>query len=192
MKKIVLLIFVFISLNANSQVGFEQYYSEKQLLALLQLAKTNWDQLEAYGILAVHYKETNKDSLAGVYLNKVKATTADGKDVKLKARSLWWDNRYESDTVKAHRYIDWATSNNLIEDKIAGYVELTSINIHIDLKVAEQNILTAKTLWEGWKKDSASKDSLKLEVFKQLAHVYIHKQDGVKTEIGRASCRERV
>ena len=181
MKKIVLFIFVFISLSANSQVGFEQYYSEKQLLTILQQAKTNWDRLEAYAMLAVHYKETNKDSLAGIYLGKVKAITADGKDVKLKARSLWWDNRYESDTVKAHRYIDWATSNNLIEDKIVGYVELASINIHINLKAAEQNILTAKTLWEGWKKDSVSKDSLKLEVFKQLGHVYIHKRDGVKT-----------
>ena len=63
MKKIVLFIFVFISLSANSQVGFEQYYSEKQLLTILQQAKTNWDRLEAYAMLAVHYKETNKDSL---------------------------------------------------------------------------------------------------------------------------------
>jgi signal transduction histidine kinase len=181
MKKIVILIFVFISLSANAQVGFEQYYAEKQLLGILQQAKTNWDQLQAYGMLAVHYKQTNKDSLAKVYLGKVKSMAADGKDVKLKAKSLWWDNYYESDTMKAQRYIDWATSNNLIEDKIVGYVELASINIHINLAVAEQNILTAKTLWDGWKKDSASKDSLKIEVFKQLAHVYIHKKDGVKT-----------
>ncbi len=181
MKKIVILFFIFISLYAKSQVGFEQYYAEKQLLGILQQAKTNWDRLQATGMLAVHYKETNKDSLAKVYLAKTKAMAADGKDVKLKASSLWWDNYYESDTVKAQRYIDWATSNNLIEDKIAGYVELASINIHINLAVAEQNILTAKTLWEGWKKDSASKDSLKLQVFKQLAHVYIHKKDGVKT-----------
>ena len=78
MKKNIILGFVFISLSANSQVGFEQYYSEKQLLAILQLAKTNWDKLEAYGMLAVHYKQTNKDSLAGVYLGKVKAMTAAG------------------------------------------------------------------------------------------------------------------
>ena len=181
MKKIVILFFIFISLSANSQVGFEQYYAEKQLLTILQQAKTHWDQLQAYGMLAVHYKQTNKDSLAKVYLGKAKAMAADGKDVKLKARSLWWDNYYESDTAKAQRYIDWATRNNLIEDKIVGYVELASINIHINLAVAEQNILTAKTLWDGWKKDSASKDSLKIEVFKQLAHVYIHKKDGVKT-----------
>ena len=181
MKKIVIFFFVLVSLSAKSQVGFEQYYAEKQLLTILQQAKTNWDRLQATGMLAVHYKETNKDSLAKVYLGKVKAMAADGKDVKLKARSLWWDNYYESDTVKAQRYIDWAASNNLIEDKIAGYVELASINIHINLAIAEKNILTAKTLWEGWKKDSASKDSLKIEVFKQLAHVYIHKKDGVKT-----------
>ena len=116
MKKIVIFFFVLVSLSAKSQVGFEQYYAEKQLLTILQ-----------------------------------------------------------------QRYIDWAASNNLIEDKIAGYVELASINIHINLAIAEKNILTAKTLWEGWKKDSASKDSLKIEVFKQLAHVYIHKKDGVKT-----------
>ena len=181
MKKIAIVFFVFISLSANSQVGYEQYYAEKQLLTILQQAKTSWDKLEAYGMLAVHYSQENKDSLAGVYLDKVKAIAADGKDVKLKARSLWWDNYYKYDTAKAQRYIDWATSNNLIEDRIVGYVVLTSINIHIDLKVAEQNILTAKALWEGWKKDSASKDSLKIELFKQLAHVYVHKKDGVKT-----------
>jgi signal transduction histidine kinase len=181
MKKIAIVFFIFISLGAKSQVGFEQYYAEKQLLTILQQAKTNWDQLEAYGMLAMHYQHTNKDSLAKVYLSKVKEIAADGKDVKLKARSLWWDDYYEPDTIKAQRYIDWATSNNLIEDRIVGYVVLASINIHINLAVAEQNILTAKTLWEGWKKDSASKDSLKIEVFKQLAHVYIHKKDGVKT-----------
>ena len=68
MKKIVILIFFFISLSANAQVGFEQYYSEKQLLGILQQAKTNWDQLQAYGVLAVHYKQTNKDSLARVLI----------------------------------------------------------------------------------------------------------------------------
>ncbi|MBL0067917.1 MAG: hypothetical protein IPP39_05315 [Chitinophagaceae bacterium] len=57
-------------------------------------------------------------------------------------------------------------------------MELASINIHINLAIAEKNT-DRKTLWEGWK-DSASKDSLKIEVFKQLAHVYIHKKDGVK------------
>ncbi|MBK6383143.1 MAG: hypothetical protein IPF69_06665 [Chitinophagaceae bacterium] len=76
---------------------------------------------------------------------------ADGKDVKPKARSLWWDNYYESDAVKAQRYIDWAASNNLIEDKIAGYVELASINIHINLAIAEK-YTDRKTLQEGWKK----------------------------------------
>ena len=132
MKKIVILFFIFISLSANSQVGFEQYYAEKQLLTILQQAKTHWNRLEAYGMLAMHYKQTNKDSLAKVYLGKAKAMAADGKDVKLKSRSLWWDNYYESDTIKAQRYIDWAANHNLIEDKIAGYVELASINIHIN------------------------------------------------------------
>ncbi len=85
MNKIVILFFIFISQYAKSQVGFEQYYAEKQLLAILHQAKTNWDQLQAYGMLAVHYKQTNKDSLSKVYLGKTKAMGADGKDAKLKA-----------------------------------------------------------------------------------------------------------
>src|SRR5204862_180375 len=31
-----------------------------------------------------------------------------------------------------------------------------------------------------WKIDSIGKDSLKLEIWKQLAHVYVHKRDGIK------------
>jgi signal transduction histidine kinase len=180
MKKFAVIITVFVSLTAQSQIGYEQFYSEKQLTAILQQAKTDMEQLDAYGMLAMHYKNAYRDSLANTYLEKVKAISADPKNVKLKARGLWWDNYYDPDTIKAKRYIDWATNNDLIEDKIAGYVELTRVNIHINLLKAEENILNAKKLWDNWKVDSISKDSLKLEIFQQLAHVFIHKRDGVK------------
>jgi signal transduction histidine kinase len=180
MKKIIVIVSFFSSLTAMAQRDREQFYSEKQLLAILQQARTSEDQLEAYGLLAKHYDNTFKDSLAKVYLEKLKAVFANTKNIKLKARGLWWDNYYAADTTKAQRYIDWATKNNLVEDKITGYVELTRVTIHINLVLAEQNILTAKKLWDEWKADSISKDSLKLEVLQQLAHVYIHKRDGIR------------
>ncbi len=180
MKKLVLISFLFSAVIAKAQIGFEEYYSEKQLLSILQKAKTPWDQLEANGILAKHYASMNKDSLARVYLDKVKSTVTKTNDVKLKARGIWWDNYFENDTIKVNRLIEWANKNNLVEEKITGYIELTRITIHINLTDAEQNALTAKKLWDEWKKDSVSKDSLKLEVLKQLAHVYVHKRDGVK------------
>src|SRR5436190_2234999 len=180
MKKYTCIFFIFLSLIARSQIRFELYYSEKQLTVILQQAKTNWDKMNAQGMLASYYKLSNKDSLALSYLKKLKSVAEGSKDVKLKARALWWDNYYDSDTTKAKRYIDFANKNNLIEDEIAGYVELTRINIHIKLDVAEQNALMAKKLWNEWKIDSIGKDSLKLEIWKQLAHVYVHKRDGIK------------
>ena len=180
MKRFIVIAFVFASLVVRSQIGYEQFYSEKQLLEILQQAKTSGDQLEPFGLLARHYNQVFNDSLSKVYLERLRSVYKDTKNGKLKARGLWWDNYYEPDTIKVQRYLDWANSNGLIEDKIAGYVELTRVNIHINLLKAEQNILTAKKLWDEWKVDSIRKDSLKLEVLQQLAHLYIHKRDGVR------------
>ncbi len=180
MRKLAGIIFLFFGFVSQAQFGFEEYYPEKDLQAILRKAKSNWDLVEANGMLALHYKATLKDSLSLVYLEKTKQIASTSTDPKLKARGLWWDNKYEEDTLKAGRLLEFATRNNLAEEKIVANVELTRINIHINLTVAEQNAMAAWKLWGEWKRDSVRKDSLKLEVLKQMAHVHIHKRDGVK------------
>ena len=98
MKKIAAIFFLMLCTRANSQVGFEEYYSEKDLLSFLQKAKTRPEQLDAAGVLAVNYKRVFKDSLASVYLTKVYAIAENSKDPKLMARAMWWDNRYKGDS----------------------------------------------------------------------------------------------
>jgi signal transduction histidine kinase len=181
MKKITTIFFLVLCINAKSQVGFEEYYSEKYLLANLQKAKDVSEQLDCSGILAVNYKRVFKDSLAAIYLAKAYKIAADSKDVKLMARAIWWDNRYDGDTIKVIKHLRYAQQNNLKSDEVIAYINLTDYYIHDNLALAEKNGLNAKNLLESWKADSVTKDSLKVEVFGVLAHAYIHKKDGVNT-----------
>ena len=180
MRRLTIICCLLFTLDAYTQLGFEPFYRDTELIALLQQAKTPEDQLEANGYLASNYKAKGKDSLAKTYLEKIRAIAAGSANIKIKSRALWWDNYYEPDTNKARRFIDFAVKNNLVEDRIVGHIELTRVYIHINLDDAEKNALTAKRLWDEWRTDSVHKDSVKLEVLKQLAHVYIHRRDGIK------------
>ena len=177
-KFIIVLLFhgVFV---AKAQIGYEDYYSEEDLLTNLQKAKKPSDQLDATGVLAVHYKGLTKDSLAAIYLSKTYQIAKSSNDVRLLARAIWWDNRYEGDTSKANQLLQLAAQNNLLEEKIIAYGLLAEYYIHYKLQPAEKNALAAKALLENWKKDTTRKDSLKLVIYNTLAHVYIHKDDGV-------------
>ena len=181
MRKIVTIFFLMLCTKANSQIGFEEYYSEKDLLSFLQKAKTHPEQLDAAGVLAVNYKRVFKDSLASVYLTKVYTIAQNSKDPKLMARAMWWDNRYKSDTLKSIKLLQFARQNSLIEEKIAAFMDLSDYYIHDNLSLAEKNALDAKSLLHDWKADSLTKDSLKLEVYSRLVHAYVHKRDGVNT-----------
>lgn len=180
MKQALTILMLFVSVTTSAQIGFEQYYTTRQLTERLQQAATNSDKLEAHGLLAVHYKSSGKDSLGKIHMEKARALVGETSLPETQARLLWWENYYKGDTVKARKYIDFAQAHKLYEEEIAGYVELTKHFIHINLDKAEQYILTSKKRLDEWKADSATKDSVKLLVFKQLSHVYVHKKDGKK------------
>ena len=181
MRKIATIFFLVLCTRANSQVGFEEYYSEKILLTNLQKAKSVAEQLDAAGMLAVNYKRVFKDSLASIYLTQAYRVAENSKDQKLIARAIWWDNRYESDTLKSIKLLQIGLQNNFTEEKIVAHMELSDYYIHGSLLLAEKNALGAKNLLDNWKTDSVAKDSLKLEVYNRLVHAYVHKKDGVNT-----------
>ena len=141
MKKIAAIFFLLLCIRANSQVGFEEYYSEKDLLSFLQKAKSPPEQLDAAGVLAVNYKRVFKDSFANIYLTRVYTIAKNANDPKLMARAMWWDNRYKGDTLKSIKLLQFARQSNLIEEKIAAYMDLTDYYIHNSLLLAEKNDL---------------------------------------------------
>ena len=167
--------------HAHAQVGYENFYSEKDLQTVLQHANTVAGQLDATGSLAVYYKQLYNDSLAAIYLKKVYSIAENSKDPQLMARALWWDNYYDGNIEKATRYLKYAEQHDLLKEEIAAHLSLNDIYIHTDVALAEQNAVSAKRELDSWRNDTLGKDSMMLQVNYAFAHTYIHKNDGVKT-----------
>ena len=180
MKRVSLFIFLLISLNAYTQLGFESYYSSEELLASLQRAKTVSEKLEANGILAVHHKWRFQDSLANKYFKEVNKIADESKDVRLIGRAIWWENYGESNIARAGKLLSYAKQHQLKKEEIAAHLFLAEFNIHHNLPESEKNALEANRLLDTWVKDTVEKDSMRLYVYKSLTHAYIHKRDGVK------------
>jgi signal transduction histidine kinase len=181
MRKLLTSFLLLLALSAKTQIGYEDFYSEKDLLTNLQQAKTLMVKLDATGCLAVHYKKLYKDSIGNVYLKKVYAIAENSENAELMARALWWDNYYDEGVEKATKHLTYAEQHNLRQEEISAHLALSDIYIHKDLSLAEQNALSAQNLLNSWRKDTLEKDSMLLEVSYRLAHAYIHKKDGVKT-----------
>ena len=178
----------FCSGTAKAQVFYPTFYPEQELLASYQQAKTEGEQMDAAGILALHYRSKFQDSLSSVYLQHVHRVASVANNPKLSAKVLWWDALVSSGNTaydetkqavaKANSLLDFAIKKHLYPEAIAAKLLLADINIHKGLKLSEQHALDAKRLLEEWNIDAARKDSLKLEVYYRLAHVYIHKKEG--------------
>ncbi len=181
MRKFISILLLFQACIAKAQIGLEDFYPEKDLKAILLKAKKPAEKLDAAGMLATHYKTIFKDSLAALYLDNVNKIAAAGNDVKLEARAMWWDNRYEEDTTKVNKLLQFARQNKLARDEIIARLDLAEYYIHNQLSVAGQNALEASALLNKWKTDTTQKDSVKLTVYEVLTHVYIHKKDGVNS-----------
>ncbi|HEU5165848.1 MAG TPA: ATP-binding protein [Chitinophagaceae bacterium] len=181
MRKYLFFLFLLVALKVSAQVGYEDFYSEKDLQKILQNAKTITEQMDATGSLAVYYKRHFKDSLADLFIKKIPGFIKDSNDHQLVARSLGWDVSFESNKEKAELYLQYAEKYNLLQDKISAYLTLSDVNIHQDLFLAEQNALDAQTVLGDWKKDTLGKDSVRVEIYYRFAHAYIHKKDGIKT-----------
>jgi hypothetical protein len=189
--KIASIIFIFFcACTANAQVFYPTFYPEKELLASFQQAKTPAEQMDAAGVLGLHYRSKFQDSLSSAYLHLVYRIASVTNDQKLLAKALSWDARVSAGSTaydetkqtveKANNLLHFATQKGLHLEAITAKLLLTDINIHEDLKRSEQYALDAKQLLINWNTDSTRKDSLKLEVYYRLAHVYIHKKEGEK------------
>lgn len=188
--KIASFILVFCSSTVKAQVFYPTFYPEKELLASFQHAKAPADKMDAAGVLSLHYKSKFQDSLSSVYLHLMYSISSEGNDQKLLAKALWWDAEVSAGSTaydetiqaitKANNLLLFAIKKKLYSEAIAAKLLLADINIHKGLKLSEQYALDAKQLLDDWNIDSTKKDSLKLEVYYRLTHVYIHKKEGEK------------
>jgi hypothetical protein len=171
-------------------VFYPTFYPEKELLTGFQHAKTPVERMDAAGVLALHYRSKFQDSLSSVYLHILYRVAGVANDQKLVAKALWWDAQVSAGSTaydetkqaiaKANSLLHFAIKKHLYAESIAAKLLLADINIHKGLKLSEQYALDAKDLLDDWNIDSTRKDSLKLEVYYRLAHVYIHKKEGEK------------
>src|SRR5689334_8520457 len=190
MRIVLILMSVLFAGTVNAQIGHEDFYSAKQLELKLKLAKTVVEQIDAFGCLAVHYKSLRNDTLKKFYLSQVYSIAQNTKDVKATGRALWWglyfessvydDWDYEACEKKAGELFQYAEQHNLMKERISGNLIMSDVKVHQDITAAERYVLTAKSLLDHWKQDTAEKDSLRLLLYNNLAHVYIHKKDGIQ------------
>ena len=174
---------------AKAQVFYPTFYPERELLTSFHQAKTPAEQMDVAGVLALHYRSKFEDSLSSVYLNLVSRIASQKNDPKLVAKSLWWDaqvwacganDETKQAIAKANSLLNFALKRQLYPEAITAKLLLADINIYKGLKLSEQYALDAKKLLDDWHIDSTLKDSVKLEVYYRLAHVYIHKKEGEK------------
>ncbi len=184
----VILVF-FCTCTAKAQVFYPTFYPEKELLTSFQHAKTPAEQMDAAGVLALHYRSKFQDSLSSVYLHLVYRVASVTNDQKLLAKELWWNaqvsacgayDETKQAIAKANSLLHFAIKKHLYPEAITAKLLLSDINIYKGLKLSEQYALDAKQLLDDWNIDSTKKDSVKLEVYYRLAHVYIHKKEGEK------------
>lgn len=159
------------------------------MLASFQHAKTPAQQMDAAGVLALHYKSKFQDSLSSVYLHLLSNFSIASGDQKPLAKALWWDaqvcgcgayDETKQAISKANSLLQFGLKKHLYPEAITAKLLLADINIYKGLQLSEQFALDANQLLNEWNIDTSKKDSLKLEVYYRLAHVYIHKKEGEK------------
>ena len=144
MKFFLYAFFFLLSLTVRAQIGYEDYYSEKDLKSRIQYAKTLLDQVDANGMLAQHYKGVHQDSLGDFYYKKISDIAAHSNDNNVVGRALWWDMRYHEDTAKAISLLQYAEQYKQIGNAVAANLFLSGYYIHTDLSLAEKYVLAAK------------------------------------------------
>ena len=187
MKRIKIISLCFLIMGqCMSQFGYEEFYPESYWDAKFKQAATNTERINAAGELALFHMYLYRDSLSKIYLDSAYQTAAASQEPELIILAKWWDTyaHHESRTYDQLHYVTnaardlltYAERHNFPEYKIAAHNILSDINIHDDLKESENHAILA-----GLYIDEVPDDSLKIEVYYRLAHLFIHKKDYVSS-----------
>ena len=162
-----MVIFLFLCTGtAKAQLFYPTFYPEKELLASFQHANTPAEQINASGVLALHYKTKFQDSLSNVYMGLVYNIAGKTNDQQLLAKALWWDaqvwacgayDETKQAIAKANSLLQFAFKNKLYPEAITAKLLLVDINIYKGLKLSEQNAADAYRLLQEWKINSTGR-----------------------------------
>ena len=174
MRKLVLILSLFSTLTTKAQLDWEGFYSDKNLTTILQQAKSPKERIYALGLLA------SKTSAVDSIIQEIYSIAEKTGDQRLKASAFWWDaKRHDGDTVKVMKLFQFAQQNDLVNFRIAADVLMADYHTHHLLDIALQYANDANSLLEGWKTSKQEKDSIKIDVYRRLAHIYVHKRDWI-------------
>ena len=174
MKKFLMILCVLSGLAAKCQLGWEDFYSEKDFRIMFQQAKNSKERIFALGLLG--RKGLLKDSI----MREINAIADKGDDKKLKASALWWDAKlYDDDTTKMIKLFQFAEQTQLIPFQVAANLQLADYYIHHGSGRSLYYAKAADSLLERLHGTTKERDSLKIDVFRRIAHAYIHNDDAV-------------
>jgi signal transduction histidine kinase len=158
----------------------EDYYSENYHKANLQMAKTPEEQVEALGTIAVHYKNKHQDRLGDLYMKKISEVVNHSNDDVLKGRAQFWTLRFKNDTITSKNFLQFAKEHKQTENIIVAGLFLSYYYIHSNHFLSEKYVMDAEKALDEWKTDTANKDSVRIEVYYQAAHINMHRLNGKK------------
>jgi len=158
----------------------EDYYSENYHKVNLQMAKTPAEQIEALGALSVHYKNKHQDSLGDLYMKKISEVVNHSNDDVLKGRAQFWTLRVKNDTITGKKFLQFAKEHKQTENIIVAGLFLSYYYIHSNHFLSEKYVMDAEKALDEWKRDTANKDSVRIEVYYQAAHINMHRLNGKK------------
>jgi len=167
---------VFLSLAAKCQLGWEDFYSEKDFRQMFQQARNPKEKIYALGLLAS--KGLSKDSI----IKEIYAVADKADEKQLKATALWWDALLnDNDTTRIIKLLQFAEQAQLVPFQIAANLLLADHYIHDMSGSPIVCARTAESLLQNLQGSKKQTDSLRIEVFRRIAHAYVHKGDAINT-----------
>ena len=177
MKKIATIFFLVLSIKAKSQLGWEEFYSESYFRIMLQQAKNQNEKINALGFLGK--KGLPSDSI----MKEIFAIADRANEKELKALALLWGARiHDDDTTRMHKLFQFAVQKQLIPYQITADLLLAEYYIHKGR--ARRSLffaIAADSLLENLQGTKRERDSLKINVYRAIAHAYIYIGDAINT-----------
>ena len=152
------------------------YYSEKQLRTELSNARTPFEKISALGKLGgFGYGDS--------VMKEIYAIAKKSGDKRLMAEAMRWDSRLENsdDTTKTMNFLKFSEEQQLAEYHIAALLGMSDYHIHHSRKRALYYATKADSVLKSTRTVPAEIDSLKIEVCRRFAHLYIHRLEGLNS-----------
>jgi signal transduction histidine kinase len=175
MMKKLLLFFLIVSAHGTEAQNLA-YYSEKQLRTELSNAKTPFEKISALGKLGVF-------GYGDSVIEEIYAIAKKSENKRLMAEAMRWDWRLgnSDDTTKTMNFLRFSEEQQLGEYQIAALLGMSDYHIHHNRNRSLYYATKADSVLKSTRTVPVEMDSLKIEVCRRFAHLYIHKLEGLNS-----------